>query len=414
MSIENWVRMAYERGASDLHLEPGQPPVVRINGDLVRVGEAITGAFLLDLSKELVGGRDWPEFLARRSFDTSRVIAGVRCRINVMKSARGVGLAVRLLAGFRPTLERLNLNPELGAFANKTHGLVLVTGPTGSGKSSTMAALIGEVNTRHARHILTVEAPIEYALPSAKSLVRQREVGRDTPSFERALLDALREDPDVIVVGEMRSPEVMRLTLGAAETGHLVFATMHSASCVEALGRVIASFPPETQSAISAQLADCLVGVIAQQLIYDPLVGLRLPVCEVLVTNHAIRGMLRKGDLFRISSVIETGREDGMWTFERYRRWLSTKGNYVRMTRPQLKEQEGHTSAPVLPRVAAGGASSHSVPRRGHPSAGAPRPAPHVTPPAPWDSATPSVPEDVSEVEALISQLSLKSPKIKN
>src|SRR5208337_3616769 len=205
-------------------------------------------------------------FLERRSFDFSRTIHGARCRINVLQSSRGVGFAIRLLAAFQATVEKLNLHPDLKKLVAPTHGLILVSGPTGSGKSSTLAALIQEINLADARHIVTVESPIEYTFRPQRSYIRQREVGRDTPSFEQALHDALREDPDVLMVGEMRDPETMRLTLSASETGHLVLATVHSSSCAEALQRVVSAFPAEIQGSVAAQLADCLVAVISQRL----------------------------------------------------------------------------------------------------------------------------------------------------
>jgi twitching motility protein PilT len=221
---------------------------------------------MLEMARHLLGDDHWHHFLERRSFDMSKTIQGVRCRINVLQSSRGVGFAIRLLASFQATLEKLNLHPDLRKLITPTNGLILVSGPTGSGKSSTMAALIQEINLSETRHIVTIESPIEYVFRPRKSYIRQREVGRDTPSFEQALLDALREDPDVLMVGEMREPETMRLTLSASETGHLVMATVHSSTCAEALQRVVSAFPAEIQSAVSAQLADCLLAVISQRL----------------------------------------------------------------------------------------------------------------------------------------------------
>jgi twitching motility protein PilT len=188
-----------------------------------------------------------------------------------------------------------------------------------------LAALIQEINQTEARHILTIESPIEYVLSPQRSYIRQREVGRDTPSFEQGLLDALREDPDVLMVGEMRDPETMRLTLNAAETGHLVLGTVHSSTCVEALQRVVAAFPSETQNAVAAQLADCLVGVIAQRLHYRSDLKLRVPECEILLPNHAVKAHIRNRDFFKITSAMETGAEQGMWTFARYRSWLEKR-----------------------------------------------------------------------------------------
>src|SRR5207253_230283 len=170
------------------------------------------------------------------------------------------------LSTFQATVEKLNLHPDLRKLVARDNGLILVSGPTGCGKSSTLAALIQEINLSEARHIVTIESPIEYSFRPRRAYIRQREVGRDTPSFEQALLDALREDPDVLMVGEMRDPETMRLTLNASETGHLVLATVHSSTCAEALQRVVSAFPAEIQSSVSSQLADCLVAVISQRL----------------------------------------------------------------------------------------------------------------------------------------------------
>ena len=326
--LRSLIAKAREKGASDLHLEPGMPAALRVRGELRFIGEPIPGEALRTAARAVVGDPHWPDFLQRRSFDASRVIAGVQCRINVLATSRGVGLAVRLLAAFQPTVEGLNLHPDLRKLARGDHGLVIVCGPTGSGKSTTLAALIHEVNVGPPRHVVTVENPIEYHFRPRRALIRQREVGRDTPSFEQALLDALREDPDVLMVGEMRRRETMQRTLDAAETGHLVLATIHSSTVTEALQRIVSAFPPEIQAGVRAQLADCLVAVLAQRLIYRHDPGLRVPEVELLVATDGIRHSLREGRFFKMASAMEMGAGDGMWTFDRYRRWLDAKTSW--------------------------------------------------------------------------------------
>ena len=281
------------------------------------------------MARELIGEDQWPVFLERRSFDLSRTIRGVRCRINILQTARGVGMAIRLLSSFQATVEKLNLHPDLKKLVKNTHGLILVSGPTGCGKSSTLAALIQEINLTETRHIVTVESPIEYTFRPRRAYIRQREVGRDTPSFEQALLDALREDPDVLMVGEMRDPETMRLTLSASETGHLVLATVHSSTCAEALQRVASAFPAEIQGAVCAQLADCLVAVVSQRLRFRPDLNIRVPECEILVATHAVKNFIRTREFFKIISAIETGADHGMWTFPALRQMAGNPGQFL-------------------------------------------------------------------------------------
>src|SRR5712672_598574 len=322
MDLESLVSLAQTNGASDLHLESGLPAALRIRGTLRTVGEPIPGKSMLEMARQLLGDDHWQHFLERRSYDMSKTIQGVRCRINVLQTSRGVGFAIRLLSSFQATIEKLNLHPDLKKLIAPTNGLILVSGPTGSGKSSTLAALIQEINLAEPRHIVTIESPIEYMFRPRKSYIRQREVGRDTPSFEQALLDSLREDPDVLMVGEMRDPETMRLTLSASETGHLVLATMHSSTCAEALQRIVFAFPAEIQSAVRAQLADCLVAVVCQRLRFRPDLKMRVPECEILIPTIPIKSFIRNGDFFKIITTLETGAEHGMWTFTRYQTWL--------------------------------------------------------------------------------------------
>jgi twitching motility protein PilT len=328
MTIESLVLAANAQSASDLHLEPGRPAAVRVRGALHMVGEPIAGSTLFELAREMIGDEAWPHFLEQRSADFSRTCGGVRCRVNVMHTSHGVGFAIRLLASFQATIERLNLHPDLKKLASATQGLVLVSGATGSGKSSTMAALIHEINLAEPRHILTLESPIEYIFRARRAFIRQREVGRDTPSFEQGLLDALREDPDVVMVGEMREPETMRLTLNAAETGHLVFATVHSGTCAEALQRIVLAFPAEIQNNVAAQLADSLVAVVCQRLRFRSDLNLRVPECEILRSTNSVKAFIRNRDFFKIPQALETGADHGMWSFDRYQNWMNKRAQW--------------------------------------------------------------------------------------
>lgn len=335
MALVDWVKRGRELGASDVHVEAGAPLLVRVRGELRAGGAPLEPALLLQVARDLLGTPGWDQFLQRGSADVSRNIAGVRCRVNVYQTIRGVALAVRLLSSFQNSLRSCNLHPDLAQLIVPSTGLVVLCGPTGSGKSTTLSALIEEINRSSAKHILSVESPIEYLFTNRRSFIRQREVPTHTPSFEQALTDALRENPDVLVVGEMRTPDVMRLTLNAAETGHLVIATMHSANCAEALARFCMSFSADIQPAVRAQLADTLVGMVCQRLDFLAEHGIRVPVCELLLGTAAAKGTIRAGQFSQIPSVLQTGGEAGMWNFERYQRWVGAKSDWIQ---PSLSE----------------------------------------------------------------------------
>jgi twitching motility protein PilT len=347
MQLDAFISAAREQGASDVHLEPGLPMALRIRGTLVTAGAPLAGQTLMDAAREIIDPEGWAHFIERRSFDLSKTIAGVRCRINVLHSARGIGLAIRLLSSFQATIDKLNLHPDLKRLVAPHNGLVVISGPTGCGKSTSMAALIQEINVTEPRHIITIESPIEYTFRPRQAYIRQREVGRDTPSFEQGLLDALREDPDVLMVGEMRDPETMRLTLSVAETGHLVLATMHSSTCAEALQRIASAFPAEMQNAVRAQLADCLVGAMCQRLRYKPELKIRVPECELLFSSMAVKSFIRSGDFFKIASAIETGAEHGMWTWQRYQGWLDKKKDWHIAGADEQADNDLSESAPA-------------------------------------------------------------------
>jgi twitching motility protein PilT len=360
MSFRDWIHTARKLGASDLHVEAGAPLVARVRGELLTVGETVSGPYLVQVARELLGAEALAGFDARGSADISIVVAGTRCRINLYRTIRGVAIAVRLLAPSVSDLRACNLHPDLRKLVSAPAGLVIVSGPTGCGKSTTLAALLEELNGARAQNIITLESPLEYVFSNRRSFIRQREIPTHAPSFEQAIVDALRENPDVLVISEMRTPDVMRLTLNAAETGHLVLATMHSANCGEALSRICMSFPAEIQGNIRAQLADCLVGVVCQRLEFLDSVQLRVPRCEVLLASTGAKGTIRAGQFGQIANVIQSGGDEGMWTFDRYQRWMEQHRDWVRPQPPAALPPERETpkpavrlSAPARPRPAA-------------------------------------------------------------
>src|ERR1700735_2406199 len=330
MLFEEWIEQAYSLGASDLHLEADTPIVARIRGELQTVGGVVPGAALTQVAHSMLGAARWPDFVERGSADLSESVGGIRLRANFFQTVRGLGLAIRLLAPSVKDLRSCNLHKDLRKLVEPTSGLIIISGPTGSGKSTTLAALLEEINASRARNIITLESPIEYLFANRQSFIRQREIPTHSPSFEQAIIDALRENPDVLVISEMRTPEVMRLTLNAAETGHLVLATMHSATSGEALNRLCMAFPAEIQGSILAQLADCLVGVICQRLDFLPDFQMRVPRCEVLMASSAAKGTIRAGQFSQIATVIQSGAEHGMWSFDRYQRWMAQKKDWER------------------------------------------------------------------------------------
>jgi twitching motility protein PilT len=349
--IQDWIRKGRELGASDLHIEADTAPVARIRGQLSAIGPAIAGTLVVQAGRELLGGDGWSQFLSRGSADLSRTIAGVRCRVNIFQTLRGVAMAVRLLSSFQNNIRACNLHPDLKKLTDSTTGLIIVSGPTGSGKSTTLAALVEEINSSSARNIIAIESPIEYLFTNRRSFIRQREIPTHSPSYEQALIDALRENPDVLVIGEMRTPEVMRLTLSAAETGHLVIATMHSATCAEAITRLCMSFPAEIQGSIRAQLADCFVGLVCQRLDFLSEFHLRVPICEILLPSAASRGTIRGGQFSQIANVLQTGGDVGMWNFDRYQRWVAQKKDWVPPTlATPLPEERIVPAAPKIKR----------------------------------------------------------------
>ena len=311
------VRTVVARGASDLHLTVGAPPVMRLNGDLVPLG---TEPLAPKDTRELVYGlltQDQRQRLETDlELDLSYAVPGlVRFRVNVYYQRAALGAAFRVVPTGLKTLEELGLPPALRDWVNKPRGLVLVTGPTGSGKSTTLASLINEVNETRACHIMTVEDPIEFLHRHKRSLINQREVGGDTHSFAAALRSVLRQDPDVILVGELRDLETMQIALTAAETGHLVFATLHTSDAPQTIDRVIDVFPPHQQEQVRIMLANALQGVCCQQLI-PTTTGARTVACEVLMPTPAVRNLIREGKTHQVYSMMQTGSQHGMQSMD--------------------------------------------------------------------------------------------------
>jgi len=330
MIFDDWIEQAYSLGASDLHLEAETPVVVRIRGELQMIGGIVAGETLLQVSKDLLGAEHWARFQEHGSADISESVGGIRCRVNFFQTIRGIAVAIRLLTPSIKDLRTCNLHPDFRKFIEASSGLIIISGPTGSGKSTTLAALIEEINATRARNIVTLESPIEYIFSNRHSFIRQREIPTHSPSFEQGITDALRENPDVLVISEMRTPEVMRLTLNAAETGHLVLATMHSANCTEALSRLCMSFPSDIQASVRAQLADCLVAVSCQRLEFLGEYRLRVPRCEILLPTTGAKGTIRSGSFSHLATVLQSGGEEGAWTFDRYQRWMDQVTDWVR------------------------------------------------------------------------------------
>ncbi len=312
--IDTLFKTLKEKGGSDLHLSPDNPPLMRAAGDLVPVLEhALAREQIKTLLKEIMSESQNKQFEKTRDLDFAYEVPALasRFRANIFYGRLGISAVFRLIPTTILTVEQLGLPPAVLRFAQLKKGLVLVTGGTGSGKSTTLAALIDHINKTQKEHVLTVEDPIEFVHKSQNSLINQREVGRHTISFASALKAALREDPDIILVGEMRDLETIELAITAAETGHLVFGTLHTSSAAKTVDRVINVFPTNQQEQIRAMLSESLKGVIAQQLL-KTVDGKRAAALEILYVTHAVSNLIREGKTFQIPSIIQTGKKEGM------------------------------------------------------------------------------------------------------
>ncbi len=316
--IDSILKLAYEKQASDIHLSVGVPPVMRINGDLVKIGQDILlPAETEEMAKAIISTLKWPMFMEKGELDFSYGLPGIsRFRVNAFRQRSCISLAIRIVPRTIPTLDDLHLPAILKKIVEKPQGLILVTGPTGSGKSTTLASMIHYMNQTMKRHIITLEDPIEYLHKHQQCIVDQREVGFDTVSFATGLKSALRQDPDVILVGEMRDLETIHTAITAAETGHLVLGTLHTSSAASTVDRIIDVFPANQQPQIRLQLASVLVGILSQRLFPTSDKTGRRAVMEVLLNNSAISSLIRNEKTYQIPSVIQTSRAHGMQSFE--------------------------------------------------------------------------------------------------
>ena len=319
LHVDDILRRVVELGGSDLHLAAGCHPVIRLRGEMSPLTEypVLDGNRIRELMYAVINQKQRERFEDELELDTSHSIPGVgRFRVNLLLQRDSVGSVMRVIPHEIVPLGALGLPDTVSNFATLTRGLVLVTGPTGSGKSTTLASLIDVINTSRPVHIMTVEDPIEFLHQHKRAVVNQREVGEDTHSFAQALKHVLRQDPDVILIGELRDLETIQVALTAAETGHLVFATLHTQDAAQTIDRIIDVFPPHQQQQVRVQLAGALQGIVAQQLCRTTDGKGRVVTAEVLVATPAIRNLIREGKTHQIYSAMQAGGKYGMQTMD--------------------------------------------------------------------------------------------------
>lgn len=316
--LDDLLRQMKQQGASDLHLTSGSAPYMRIHGDMVKLNyRNVSTETCQSLVFEILTEKQKELFTENWDLDLSYPLSGVgRFRVNLFMQRNGVSAVFRLIPETIKTIDELDLPEQLTSLIDVSEGLILVTGPTGSGKSTTLASMIHTINEKQQAHIITIEDPIEFVHENRRCLISQRELASHTKSFGAALRAALREDPDIILVGEMRDLETISLAITAAETGHLVFATLHTNSAVKTIDRVIDVFPEGQQGQIRVMLSESLRGVVAQALLPRPDHKGRVPVVEILVNLPSVANLIREGKTHQIASAMQTGRAHGMMTFE--------------------------------------------------------------------------------------------------
>lgn len=340
--IKNILEKAFEENASDVHISVGHPPTLRISGRLFPLlkMDILSPEETEGLAKELMSEEQYNRFMREKEIDFSYNFENKgRFRTNIFFQRGNVSCALRLIETKIRTIEELNLPPILHEFLRFPQGFFLMTGPSGQGKSTTLAAMLDEINHTRAEHIITIEDPIEYIFQSDKSIVQQREVYQDTLSFAKALKSTFREDPNVIMVGEMRDPETIATAITAAETGHLVFATLHTNSSYQTIHRIVDSFPATQQAQIRAQLSGSLIGVLSQRLVPRIKGGL-IPACEIMINNPAVANLIRENKIHEIPLIIETSSEIGMISLNRY------LANLVRAKEIELEVAQSYSLNP--------------------------------------------------------------------
>jgi twitching motility protein PilT len=337
--IEMLLQEVINQNASDLHLQVGLPPMLRIDGALGPI--ANTSVLDAEAVEKLVFGildeQQQQILLKDKEFDFSFAFGDLgRFRVNAFHERGNIAAALRLIPNDIKTVAELGLPPVVESFADYSYGLVLVTGPTGSGKSTTLAALVDKINSEKAMHIITIEDPIEFTHKSKRSVIVQREVHYDTYSFNAALRSALREDPDVVLIGEMRDLETISAAITIAETGHLVFATLHTNSASQSIDRMVNVFPPHQQPQIKAQLSNILRAIMAQRLV-PAIGGGRVVASEILIANSAVRNIIRDGKSHQLDNVIQTSADEGMQSMDR------TLANFVQSGQITYEEAKNYT-----------------------------------------------------------------------
>lgn len=317
-TLDRILKHAFQLKASDVHFTVGIPPLMRINGTLKRYGkERLMPADTEKMAHVMIGDDKWEEFKEKGELDFSYGVQDVsRFRVNAFHQRSSVGIAVRVIPTKIPSLEELNMPSLLKTLIKRPQGLILVTGPTGSGKSTTLASMIDFLNRNASKHVITLEDPIEYLHRHNMCMINQREIGFDTQNFANGLRASLRQDPDVILVGEMRDLETIATAITAAETGHLVLATLHTSSATSTIDRIIDVFPPHQQDQVRIQLAAVLLAVISQRLFPTVDGKARRAGTEILVGNSAVSNLIRNKKTYQIESIMQTSRSSGMHTME--------------------------------------------------------------------------------------------------